>query len=421
MTICEENCEVKSYDYTYKKVKCSCEIKIKIPIFDDIQFDKKELLKKFIDINNIGNLKIIKCIKDVFSKDFITNNYGFFIFAFIYVSYFICLFSFCLKFYSTLINQIKEVSLALKMSYQNNNNINDDKNIEINSKINIKIKRKFKGKEKNRNKKIKIHSFPPKKKFKFKKSIKCEKVDHKESDLPIFLNNDILKFNENELNSMKYEKALIYDKRTFFQYYFSLLKKNHLVFFSFYFQKDYNPQIIKIFLFFFFFSVHFTTNALFFDDSTMHKIYKDDGKFNFLYQIPQIFYSSLISNLVNSLILYLSLSEKEIIDLKSERNNKNIDNKVNKTYKILKIKFILFFIISFTILFIFACYIICFCGVYSNTQIHLIKDTVYSFVLSLIYPFGTYLIPCLFRIIALQAKNKDKNYIYSFSQFIEDI
>ena len=91
MTICEENCEVKSYDYTYKKVKCSCEIKIKIPIFDDIQFDKKELLKKFIDINNIGNLKIIKCIKDVFSKDFITNNYGFFIFLFIYVSYFICL------------------------------------------------------------------------------------------------------------------------------------------------------------------------------------------------------------------------------------------------------------------------------------------------------------------------------------------
>ena len=56
MTICEKNCEIKSYDYNNKKVKCSCEIKIQIPYFDDIHFNKKELLKKFIDINNIGNL-----------------------------------------------------------------------------------------------------------------------------------------------------------------------------------------------------------------------------------------------------------------------------------------------------------------------------------------------------------------------------
>ena len=59
MTLCEENCELINYDYNYKKVKCSCEIKIKLPYFDDIHFDKNELLKKFIDINNIGNLKII--------------------------------------------------------------------------------------------------------------------------------------------------------------------------------------------------------------------------------------------------------------------------------------------------------------------------------------------------------------------------
>ena len=65
------------------------------------------------------------------------------------------------------------------------------------------------------------------------------------------LDRNFLKLSDIELNSMKYKKALIYDKRTFMQYYSSLLKKNHLVFFSFYCQKDYNPQIIKIFLFFF--------------------------------------------------------------------------------------------------------------------------------------------------------------------------
>ena len=240
--------------------------------------------------------------------------------------------------------------------------------------------------------------------------------------LPLSKNKKILRLNDTELNSMKYKKAIIYDKRTFIQYYISLLKKYNLLIFSFYCQKDdYNPQIIKIFLFFFFFSAHFTSNALFFDDSTMHTIYKEEGKYNFIYQIPQIFYSSLISYIVNPLILYLSLPEKDIIKLKGKKNNKNINDKINKTFRIIKIKFALFFIVSFIFLLTFACYIICFCGIYTNTQIHLIKDTLVSFILSLIYPFGTNLIPAFFRIYALRAKGNDKSYIYSISQFIEDL
>ena len=66
-------------------------------------------------------------------------------------------------------------------------------------------------------------------------------------------------------------------------------------------------------------------------------------------------------------------------------------------------------------------YIICFCGVYINTQIHLIKDTIISFGLSLIYPFGIYLIPGIFRIPALKAKKRDKIHMYKFSQFIQNL
>ena len=272
MTLCEENWYIINYDYIYKKVKCSCEIKIKLPYFDDIQFDKNELLKKFIDINSIGNLKIIKCIKDIFSKDFIHNNYGFFIFASIYILFFICLTTFYLKFYHSLINQIKEIISALKIMYSTNN-IEDIKNIYTNGDIRNKIKRR----KLNKKNMIKSGNFPPRKKlenkkFKIKKSFNDENIHKKESQLPLFINKKIFKFNDIELNSMKYKKALEYDKRSFSQYYFSLLKMYHLIFFSFYYKKEeHNPQIIKIFLFFFFFSVHLTTNALFFDDSTMHK------------------------------------------------------------------------------------------------------------------------------------------------------
>ena len=61
-----------------------------------------------------------------------------------------------------------------------------------------------------------------------------------------------------------------------------------------------------------------------------------------------------------------------------------------------------------------------FCAIYVNTQKHLISDTISSFILSLIEPFGIYLIPGLFRIPALSKQNS-KRYIYKFSQILQAI
>ena len=231
-----------------------------------------------------------------------------------------------------------------------------------------------------------------------------------------------MELNDTEKNSLSYEQALMFDKRTFIQYYFSLLRTKHLFIFSFYCNnKDYNVQIIKIFLFFFFFIVHLVVNALFFNDNTMHQIYEDEGHFNFIYQIPQIIYSSLISGVINILVKYLSLSEKSILELKKQKSKMEIEIKKMEIERVLKIKFALFFIISFLLLSTFMYYTTCFCGVYVNTQMHLIKDTIISFGLSLIYPFGIYLIPGMFRIPALKAKKKDKIYMYKFSQLIQSI
>ena len=78
---------------------------------------------------------------------------------------------------------------------------------------------------------------------------------------------EILSYNNSELNDLSYKKALQYDKRKFFQFYFSLLTSNHLII-RLMDKKDYNSRIIKIFLCFFNFSSVYAINALFFDDST---------------------------------------------------------------------------------------------------------------------------------------------------------
>ena len=149
----------------------------------------------------------------------------------------------------------------------------------------------------------------------------------------------------------------------------------------------------------------------------MHKIYKDRGKFDLLFQIPQILYSTLISKLIDTLIKNLALSQDIIVELKNKNEKYNIKKKITKTLYILRIKFILFFISSFIILSFFWYYITCFCGVYVNTQTHLIKDSVISLITSLFYPFVIYLIPGLFRIPAIRMK---KPCLYKFSSFLEN-
>jgi hypothetical protein len=59
--------------------------------------------------------------------------------------------------------------------------------------------------------------------------------------------------------------------------------------------------------------------------------------------------------------------------------------------------------------------------IYKNTQLHLIKDTLISFGLSLIYPFGINLLPGLFRIPSLSDKKGKRKYIYSISKILQMI
>ena len=223
---------------------------------------------------------------------------------------------------------------------------------------------------------------------------------------------------EFEMNSLNYELALIIDKRTYWQYYWSLLKQKHLILFTFWPANDFNLTSLKIALFILSFSLYFTINGFFFNDESMHKVYQDNGAFNILYQIPQILYSTLVSSVMNMLLKKLSLSQKNILEIKQEKDMQNAMKKSKKIKDCIQIKFIIFFILSFLLLLFFWYFISCFCGVYKNTQNILIKDTLISFGLSMLYPIGLNLLPGIFRIPSLRAKNKDKKCIYKTSGII---
>ena len=150
----------------------------------------------------------------------------------------------------------------------------------------------------------------------------------------------------------------------------------------------------------------------------MHKIHEDNGAFNIIYQIPQILYSSIVSAIINMILKMLSLSEKNILLIKQEKDMNLAIKKSKSIEKCITIKFIIFFILSISFLIFFWYFISCFCAVYTNTQIILIKDTLVSFGLSMLYPFGLNLLPGFFRMPALRAKNQDRKCLYKISGLI---
>ena len=432
MYLCEENCELIDYNYNTQKSKCSCDIKLNISSNFDVKFDEKAFLKNFIDINNIMNLNIMKCYKNVFKIKYLLKNYGFFIIVFIILLYFITLFIFENVSYSKINKEIDNIFYALNakgISIQIKNPKNQISNRPYKKKIKEKIC-KLKGKKnKSSNKLLKNI----KKKFGINSNENKNKDDESNNKINININtletiygnnkqkNNILNKKEFEINSLNYKEAIKIDHRNFYEYYISLLKYNHPLFFSFGSYDDYNSKIIKIFLFFFSFSSDLTINALFFNDNTMHKIYQDKGEFDFMYHLPQIIYSTLISYIIDILVKFFALTQNYIVQLKNIKTKNDLQHKRKRILHIIKIRMTLFFIIALLILIFFLYYISCFCGIYINAQRHLIKDSLYSLLSSFLISFAYNTIPASFRILALSVAKPKRECLYNLSVLLGDL
>ena len=457
LTLCENNCTFIRYNSELKQALCECNTKIKINIISDLKINKEKLLEYFLNIKNFINLEIIKCYKLLLTKKGMEKNIGSYVILSTMAIYIITLFIFAFKGYKSLISLIDEIIKTKRINKEKNQikskkiKVTDKHKLKTaktinknNSKISLFNNNKKYMRKGKKNKTEKVIYAPPLKKsitinkafnsadkslFKLKKShfnsitkrpnklFNDVSLFHKNSNKIKKDNQVIYNLNDYEYNSLSYKDALKYDKRTYWEYYSSLIKTKQTLIFSFCICQDYNSSIIKIFLFFFFFDSYFTVNALFYSDSTIHEIYKNSQTYNILFHLPQIIYSTIISSTISIVIRPLSLTEKSILEIKYLKSSQ-ILIQVKNIIKCLKIKLISFFILSFIFILIFWFYLSCFCAVYRNTQYYLIKDTLISFTLSLLYPFGFNLLPGLLRITSLKDSKKDRECLFKISKII---
>ena len=224
-------------------------------------------------------------------------------------------------------------------------------------------------------------------------------------------------YNDYDMNNLNYESALEIDKRSFFQLYLSLMKVKQPIYYTFFLKNDYNSFIVKLCLFLFSFSLEYAINALFYHDKTMHEIYEDRGDYNFLYQLPNIIYSFLISFSITKLLSIFIIPEEKISKIVHGQNS-NIGADIDNLFKNSKCCLILFFTFIILFLLVFWYYLSSFCRVYNNTQGALIKSTITSFAISLfVYPL---LFGLIFTTMRYYSLRDNKRYLYNASNFMSE-
>ena len=224
-------------------------------------------------------------------------------------------------------------------------------------------------------------------------------------------------YNDYELNTFDYRKAILYDKRTCCEFYLSLLKTKNLISFSFCPRKDYNSIIIRSCIFSLSFSIYYTINFTFFDDRIMHKIYEIGGEYDIIYFLPKIIISFIASYYLTIIIKLIFLSERNITKVRKQVSLPLAYTISEKVKKNLIIKYIIFFISGLIFLVFFWMLLSAFGAVYSNTQMFIFKNTLISFAISLIYPFFIIVLPCILRMCSLSSNKRE--YIYKNSIYLQ--
>jgi ABC-type multidrug transport system fused ATPase/permease subunit len=371
INLCEPGCTFDSYNLTLKMYTCTCPIKTDIGAeleSNEKQYKEvsKNIPESFYKKHKHSNIEVFKCSSQVFSVSGQTKNFGSYCLLICFASFVGVVAFYFIKGKESVKSLFQNISIASPPNPRNNEKGNYD---------------------------------PLKKKPK---------------PNPPFYEN----FTHEQLLTASFSKASEKDKRNYIQTYWSLLKMKQLFIFTFYTYTDYNLRIVKIALFILFVSFYFAFTALFFNDSIMREIYTYKGNTNAAVHIPNIILSSLCCIIMNFIVRFISLSERDISKINNTKvpdERKKLSRKIEKIYKI---KLYVLFALSSILIALCWYYVAAFCAVFKNSQGHYFLNLLIAFIVCNTWPCITSLIPAIIRVKALHNQNEC---MYKFSQIISYI
>ena len=220
-----------------------------------------------------------------------------------------------------------------------------------------------------------------------------------------FVFNEGKDYDEEDLNELEYEEAVVFDKRNCCQMLGPILKERQLIINTFCENDELKPFSIKLSIFIFIFSCYFIINGLLFSDESISEIFnaKESKTFGeyIVGSFDRIIYTAMVNGIVDFILGMFFNTDKKIEDaIEKYKDNKiimkGVISRISKCYDIVLVIYA-FSLFLFNIF--FTIYAFCFCYVYPNTIINWCQVTIFviliyqllSFLASMLIAFLKFL------------------------------
>lgn len=227
------------------------------------------------------------------------------------------------------------------------------------------------------------------------------------------------------LDNYDYEEAIKYEKRTYPRIFFIFLMNTEKILNTFVYKQPLELKPLRNSMFLLNISSDIALNAIFYLSDNISEKYHYKGSSQFLFSLTNNITLSIVSSMVGFILIFffqnLVQSTNEIKKLFQDEEDlmkkdkkykvdkikkKEINKKIAKILKCLKIKIIIFFVLEFILQLFFLYYITVFCSIYKSTQISWIFDIINSYFFSFLVSLGVSFIFSIIYVVAYKYKIK---------------
>ena len=422
--ICPDNCEYKAFNLEEKIVNCDCNLNTNKNYTnkadDFLKEDNGNFFSYFLD--NI-NYDVFKCYNLIVTYENLKKNYAF------YTSFSISGIVIVITIYF-LGYGIPKIRKLMNEEAPNYEKLYNDYVKEVHKVNKLKKpskkstglllvfppKKKFKRKKsKTKGKtvihKIKINHKKKRKKYKSKtsKQLVCNNMDLKDFSIYNFNKKNIKRKTEpmniisdtkmENINELPYSQAIKIDKRNVYVIFYSvLIKKIELVDL---FIGKHKIIVVLIYQYILSLLIDLFLNAFLYTDEVVSNKYHNNGQLDIIVSLTITVLSNIINSIICNILNFSKGVEERLEEIMEIKDESSYFYAFNKFIKIVKIKAVLYFLMEIFIIVFSFYYIIIFCIVYKKSQISFLVNYLMSIVETLIVSIFVSIVVTITRKIGL--------------------
>ena len=214
--------------------------------------------------------------------------------------------------------------------------------------------------------------------------------------------------NDGEINELDYDNSLFHDKRNIIRIYYSFLKYNCVLIFSFFVYEDFNLMLVKYALFINYIMFYLIFNTAFFNNNTIHNVYMNNGDYVLNYHWWKILLAFILSLIFIKLIKWwITFYRRRSLNMKLLKRYTDTKNEILKMISQYYFHLRIFFPIFCALFILFWYYVSTVCAVFRYSFWQMVVNWIICALFHLAYSIVMNIIPTVMRYFALKKEGRE--------------